>query len=816
MAIAEQPLMPFISVAVPRPVYQCYTYRVPEQLQPAVAVGKRVLIPFGARKLTGYVMGAPDSAPEGTRIKAIIGVLDEHPLFPAAMADFFQWVADYYIHPIGDVIQTALPAGLTVTEKTVYRLTDSGRRFLGEAQPEVSPEPLLRAMNGKPCRYDQLVRAAGGIALHSRLNSWIERGWVAKETAMAPQRARSKTQRVVSAGAPGPHRRLSAQRQQILTLLAARNVVPLADLKQHVPTAASLVRAMARDGQVHIQDRAVFRNLIGEAIAPDQAPELTLEQSDAVHGIRAAFGRGFHTFLLAGVTGSGKTEVYLHLAAEALKKKLPVLVLVPEIALVSQMERAFRARFGDRLAFLHSGLSSGERYDQWRGIARGDSHIAIGARSAIFAPFERLGVVIVDEEHDDSYKQEGALRYNARDLAVVRARKDGAIAVLGSATPSLQSTYNVNIGKYRPVALHQRIDRRSLPSVTVQDLTPVREERGVRRFLTPELIDAMKVTLERREQVLLFLNRRGFANILVCSACGKPLRCDRCAVSLTYHRKINAYKCHHCGFSRAAQSRCSHCGSSEIKRLGLGTEKLESEIQKRFPQACVARMDRDTTRRKGALVQILRRLRERKIDILIGTQMVAKGHDYPHITLVGIVCADLSLSMPDFRAGERTFQLLAQVAGRAGRGESPGRVILQTYNPHHFSIAAACNQDYDAFYRQEIEFRKTLGYPPFTRMVQIRIQGKDSKKTAAYVQQLAVCCHRLRKTGGAFAGVDAMGPIEAPLSRIADHFRWQLLLKSADTGALHQFSRDLLFSPQSPKRTAGVIVGIDVDPLFLM
>jgi primosomal protein N' (replication factor Y) len=480
------------------------------------------------------------------------------------------------------------------------------------------------------------------------------------------------------------------------------------------------------------------------------------------------------------------------------------------------MERAFRARFGDRLAFLHSGLSPGERYDQWRRIASGDTRIAIGARSAIFAPFERLGLVIVDEEHDDSYKQEGALRYNARDLAVVRARKDGAIAILGSATPSLQSTYNVSIGKYEHIALHQRIDQRTLPSVTLQDLTPFREERGVRRFLTPELIDAMTATLARNEQVLLFLNRRGFANVLVCSACGQPLRCDRCDVSLTYHRKINAYTCHYCGFSRPAASCCSHCGSSHIKRLGLGTEKLEAEIQNRFPQACVERMDRDTTRRKGAIVQILRRLRERKIDILIGTQMVAKGHDYPHITLVGIICADLSLSMPDFRAGERTFQLLAQVAGRAGRGEAPGRVILQTYNPHHFCISAARGQDCEAFYRQEIEFRKALGYPPFTRMIQIRIQGKKLQKTSAYAHQLAGLCNRLHRSDDAFADVEVLGPIEAPLSRIADHFRWQLLLKSAHAGALHRFARGLLFSPQSPARAGGISVGIDVDPLFLM
>jgi primosomal protein N' (replication factor Y) len=464
---------------------------------------------------------------------------------------------------------------------------------------------------------------------------------------------------------------------------------------------------------------------------------------------------------------------------------------------------------------LHSGLGHGGRYDQWRRITRGETVVAIGARSALFAPFERLGLVIVDEEHDDSYKQEGALRYNARDMAVVRARLEGAVVVLGSATPSMQSIYNVQQGKFKRVDLFERVDQRLLPHIQIHDLNQLREERGVRRFLTPALMKAILETLGRREQVLLFLNRRGFSSALVCARCGQALLCDRCDISLTYHQKFNAYRCHYCGSSRAATTACGRCGSTKILRLGVGTEQLQAEMQKSFPAARIARMDRDAVRRKGALLQILKALQRREIDILVGTQMVAKGHDYPHITLVGIICADLSLSLPDFRAGERTFQLLAQVAGRAGRGQSPGGVILQTYNPEHFSIMAARNHDHEAFYRQEIEFRKALQYPPFTRMIQLRIHGRNRERTAELADRLGERCTALMRQRVEFAPVDMLGPIEAPLARIAGQYRRQLLLKSRRTDALHGLVRELLFGPQAV-RSSDAAVTIDVDPIFLM
>jgi len=493
-----------------------------------------------------------------------------------------------------------------------------------------------------------------------------------------------------------------------------------------------------------------------------------------------------------------------------------VLVLVPEIALISQMERRFRARFGECVAILHSGLSEGERFDQWGRVLRGEARIAIGARSAVFAPFAELSLVIVDEEHDGSYKQETGLHYNARDLALVRARQLGAVALLGSATPSLQALYSVRAGKYEELRLPKRVEERPLPEVSVVDLRACRDLRGPGRFISAELNRAMGEALGRGEQVLLFLNRRGYATFPVCAACGSALRCRHCDISLTLHQALNAYVCHYCGDSRPVTAVCDGCGSAAIKKLGLGTEKVEAAVRALFPAARVARMDRDTTRRKGEIVSLLKGLHARTIDVLVGTQMVAKGHDFPDITLVGIICADLSLSFPDFRAGERTFQLLAQVAGRAGRGDRPGRVILQTYTPEHFSIRAARDQDVAAFYDQEIGFRRTLGYPPFARLAQLRISDRDRAQARAAAVALGERCRAAAAADAAGRELEVMGPVEAALSRVAGMYRWQILLKSRGIGPLHRVLEGLLAEcPQLTTNPSPRVV-LDVDPLFFM
>ena len=811
------PENPHIEVAVALPVYQTFTYSVPEALGPFVTAGKRVLVPFGRRRVTGYILGTSQDNNPG-EIKPILEVLDEKPLFPRSMIPFFQWISDYYKNPIGNVIKNGLPGGLTLSDHVSVVLTDEGKRILKENQTTPIEREILSLLEAGPIRLNKLSQKLPHNVPAALIQSLQRDGRISKIRELGDVATKFRMERFVSlADARLPLDRLSKPRKKILEILQTEGEIPVAELKKQVPTAARLIRALETDGYVTVREKRIFRDPLGEPIHPDSAPTLSVEQQGVVSQISTCLDQGFATFLLQGVTGSGKTEVYMQVAAETLKKGKCVLVLVPEIALITQMERRFRARFGERIAVLHSGLSAGERYDQWSRILQHDANIAIGARSAIFAPFSDIGLVIVDEEHDTSYKQETNLRYNARDLAVVRAKLNDCLSLLGSATPSLQSYHNASTKKFIEVRLAQRIKRRPMPQIKIVDLRESRGYRGVRRFISPQLHRAVKDTLERKEQVLLFLNRRGFANYALCGSCGKPLRCKHCDISLTFHRKANAFKCHYCGFSRSAVSSCDACGSSEIKKLGLGTEKIEAVINELFPDARVARMDRDTTKRKGSIVKLLKGLRDQTIDILIGTQMIAKGHDFPSITMVGIICADLSLSFPDFRAGERTFQLLAQVAGRAGRGTSPGRVILQTYNPDHFSIMAAKDQDFHSFYTQEMSFRKALNYPPFSRMIQLKISGKDKLKTKDQATHLGDLCQRLKTANQSlYSSVEIMGPIEASLAKIAQRYRWQILLKGVRIKALHQFIGQLLSQNPTMFNNYQVRVVIDVDPITIM
>ena len=807
----------YIDVAVALPVYKTFTYRSPDDFAPLIATGKRVLVPFGRHRVTGYIFGESHISGQ-KQIKSVLDVLDEQPLFPPSMVPFFKWIADYYKYPIGEVVKNALPGGLVVRDYALVTVTTAGREALKKGKMTPAAAKILADLPPGGCREKELRKKIdpqipGALLQTMQVHGWIQRKW---ELAGACTRARQEPV-VRLADSPPSDDGLTGAGKKIMDTLKTGEMRSVKELRAVVPRAAALVKKLEKKGYLTIDTRRVWRDPFGEAIAPDCALALTGEQQKAVDAVCGRLDKGYATFLLQGVTGSGKTEVYLQVAAEVLRTGRTVVVLVPEIALITQMEGRFRARFGECVGVLHSGLSAGERYDQWSRLRQGKATIAIGARSAIFAPVDNPGVIIVDEEHDPSYKQEGKLRYNARDLAVVRAQQNGCIALLGSATPSVQSYYNVTANKFLTLRLEQRIEQRALPPVRIVDLRQNRDARGVRRFISAQLHQAMKQTLARGEQVLLFLNRRGYASFPVCAACGKPVRCKHCDISLTWHQRANVYRCHYCGYSRSATSNCEFCGSSSIKRLGLGTEKVEAAVASLFPTARIARMDHDTTRRKGAIIKLLKGLQNKAIDILVGTQMVAKGHDFPNITLVGIICADLSLSFPDFRAGERTFQLLAQVAGRAGRGDAPGQVILQTYNPEHFSIAAARQQDFDAFYRQEIGFRQALTYPPFSRMVQLKVSGRDFRKTEAHVRQLGNVCRRQKAAAAEpFRSLEIMGPIEASLARIAGRHRWQILLKSTSAGALHRFVDHLLRDHSSLFSSAKVQVAIDVDPVFMM
>lgn len=804
-----------VAVAVVLPVYETFSYSVPTHFSDQARPGMRVLVPFGRRTVTGYLIG-PDRRTDCREIKQILDVSDDHPLFPESLIPFFRWIAGYYMYPLGQVINTALPAGLNMIDIAVLTIDEAGTRPPAWSSAGPVEKSILSALSEGPASIKQLHKKIGHPVPWALIHRMRQRRWIKLDRRIEGGRIRPKTIRMVSLKeGEHPAHRLSRQRRVICDILKAEGDLSVPALKKRIPTAATLVREMHKAGQVAVYEKTVRRDPFGDPIEPDAPPRLTDEQARAVRKMAPHLGRGFKTVLLSGVTGSGKTEVYLRLTRAALSKKMRVLVLVPEIGLISQTERRFRARFGETVAVLHSGLSRGERYDQWLRIVNGKAAIAIGARSCIFAPFPDVGLIIVDEEHDASYKQESGLRYNARDLAVVRGRHHKALVILGSATPSIQSWHNVTVGKYDHATLSQRINRQPLPEIQTVDLSRFRDERGIQRYITPQLQREIRSTLDDGNQALIFLNRRGFSAFPICAHCGQALRCKNCDISLTLHKQANAFRCHYCGFARAASSACPSCGSEDIRLLGMGTEKIQEAMVQLFPDARVARMDRDTMNRKGAIVRLLKDLRQRRIDILVGTQMVAKGHDFPGITLVGVVCADLTLNFPDFRSGERTFQLLAQVAGRAGRGEHPGKVVLQTFNPDHFTIGAATDQDFKKFFDQEIGFRKALAYPPFSRMVAVRISGKDPRKTAEMARRIGADGRQML-TGAGAGRVKLLGPIEAPLARIANRHRWQLLISSPDTAGLHRLVHELIFGPDAAPVGRGITVSVDVDPFFLM
>jgi len=806
----------YLEIAVALPVWGPFTYRVPADLVAAAVPGRRVLVPFGPRRVTGYVLGPAAEAP-AAELKDILDVLDEECLFTEDMIPFFRWAAAYYIHPLGEVIKGALPGGLNLYEFNQYAITEVACQLPDHSVLSGPEKAVLACLKNGACRLKELNAHLDRPVPGRLLHAMEQCGWVRRKKTLVGGRTKPKREKMVRLLRRSiPGKRLTPQRQAVIALLDGPGEAPLQQLRQTLPNAAAIVRGMAVRGFVDVIERTAYRDPFGEPIVPDHPPELTPEQQQAMDAIQQAGIKGFAPILLEGVTGSGKTEVYLRMVAATIARQKTALVLVPEIALIAQTERRFRARFGESVAVLHSGLSTGERLDQWMRILHGKADIVIGARSAIFAPLKNLGLIVVDEEHDPSYKQESNLRYNARDLAVVRAQQCACPVLLGSATPSVQTYHNAQNNRFAHIRMQQRVSGQPLPTVDIVDLGSVRHERGLRKHLTPELVAAIRETLAKGEQTLLFLNRRGYANYPHCSSCGEPVRCRNCSITLTYHRETNAYRCHYCGHSRAANQPCQACGSAKLWHFGLGTEKLQEAMQQLFPEARTARMDRDTTRRKGSLLRILKDLRKGAIDILIGTQMVAKGHDFPNITLVGIVCADTALNFPDFRSSERTFQLLAQVAGRAGRGERAGRVILQTYTPDHFTITAARKQDYAAFYRQETRFRNELIYPPYCRMIQLLVTGKDRQATRDTAADLGVAGRTLLSSDPAYQGITLMGPAEAALHQVAGRFRWQLLAKGPQAAALNRFARQLMEGAESARKRPPAKVIVDVDPLFMM
>ncbi|OPY57198.1 MAG: Primosomal protein N' [Pelotomaculum sp. PtaU1.Bin035] len=721
-----------------------FHYAVPPELWDKVDVGARVLVPFGGRRLAGYVVGF--GYPGGAvNIKEIAGVLDAWQVFTPELLALARWMAESYLCSTAEALQRILSPRLQVKGTRVVKHL---RTTLSEAELEIFISSLDRAP-----KQAAVLRTAVKCP-----------GLTRKELADAAEVSPSVVDSLVEKG--------------IL--------------------AVSAEEVLCRPGRP------------AGSFAKIETLDLNAGQKDALEKVAGAIRqRSFGVFLLHGVTGSGKTEVYLRAIAAVLETSRQALALVPEISLTPQMVDLFRERFGGQVAVLHSALSGMERYGEWRRVKEGAAPVVLGTRSAVFAPMPSPGLFVIDEEHESSYKQDGHLRYHAREIALKRAQLAGAVVLLGSATPSLESQFRASAGgPYQLVTLNERIDGRSLPPVRVVDMRREQKE-GHRGIFSRVLIAAVSRRLEEREQTLLFLNRRGFASFVICRECGMVFKCPRCDISLTYHQD-GRLRCHYCNYTVGLPDRCPGCGSYHIGQFGAGTQKVEEEARRFFPGARILRMDSDSTARKGSHAQIVNAFRDRRADILIGTQMIAKGLDFPGVTLVGVINADTTLHMPDFRAAERTFQLLTQVAGRSGRGSLPGEALIQTYCPEHYSITAAAAHDCNKFYQNEMPVRRSLGYPPFGHLARLLLTHEDEetvKKGAALVKELLN-----NLLPGEKKSVSILGPAPAPLGKIKDRFRWQLVLKAYNRNLLRDIIKEGLSVLEKNHSSFKPAINVDINP----
>jgi len=815
-------------VAILRPVETLFDYVVPAHLEEQVRVGSRVWAPFGARPAEGVVTALqPGASPAraGARgLRAIARLVDEATI-PAGLVELAAWISDYYLAPPGEVMRLLLPASGRAALRRTARLSDEGRRAaaaLQAALPSAAEAARLEGLSPTARRaLAQLGAATGGALDAARLpeagvRALAAAGLVAVEEEMRTRAAESEA--LVRAARPlvdGELARAPKQRAVYEAIAAAAGGISVEALRASEPRAAEAVRALAKAGLVAVERREVRRDpFAGRPVEGVTPPPLTPAQEVAVGRLTNALDENrYAPFLLQGVTGSGKTEVYLRVIDGALARGRQALVLVPEISLTPQLGARFRGRFGDRVAILHSGLTDAERAAAYRRIQRGEVAIALGARSAVFAPLERLGVVVVDEEHDPSFKQQDGVRYHGRDVAMRRARAAGAVAVLGSATPSLETWHAAQAGRLELLVLPERANARPMPSVEIIDLRQHKLPEA--SLLSAPLAKAITETLAFGEQAILFLNRRGFSTFILCRTCGKGQRCRDCSVTLTYHRGIDRVVCHYCGFRSAPPTECGACGGRALERLGAGTEHAEAEVQARFPTARVARLDRDTAEGRG-LMRILDGMRAREIDIVVGTQMITKGHDFPGVTLVGVLLADHGMGLPDFRAAERTYQLLEQVAGRAGRGDRAGRVLVQTYQPEHPAIVAAREHAYERFVEGELAARVELGYPPASRAACVHIDGADPMAVREAAEAVARACRAAAARAPAEEEVMVLGPAEAPIGRLRGRTRWQVFVKARSPSSLRVLGRASTRAVEEAGRAGRVRVAVDVDPTSLL
>src|SRR5271168_4075955 len=816
----------FCDVALPVPLDRVFTYSVNDEAEPP-AVGCRVIVPFRNEKLTGIVTRVHEEQPP-VEAKPIVAVLDAAPLLDHDLMELAAWIGNYYIAPLGEVFRSMLPLIAEVKHQTLYRIADKGREALYASANQGSSRRSRKSTEDQDIEYNVLnyleageaarvskLRSATGATL-DLLNGMLRKKWIVRETS-AVQRDARRTVRYAVLVHEVRIPKLNANQQTLLAELAgAGGELALAELRR-LDLPESTLGTLIRRGLVRIEERAADFHLSslqihGSSIAHTLNPAQQAAFDTIVRSIATA---AFQPALLHGVTGSGKTAVYLAAMQAALDAGHSAILLVPEIGLTPAMAAQLYTAFGGHVALLHSALAPEERAEQWHRIRVGDARIVVGTRSAIFAPVSKLGLIIVDEEHDASYKQEENPRYHARDVAVMRAKLNSATVLLGSATPSLESWRNATTGKYSLIELRQRVADRPLPVVELVDMRKEFQETGQEQLFSRQLIEETQATLDRGEQAIILLNRRGYSFVVMCRACGEKLQCENCAISLTYHRPIaddqdpsptgQRLQCHYCGYKRIVPKVCPACESEHLHFLGAGSQQGEQRLQKIFPHARIGRMDRDTVRGRYDMERLLTRLHSGEINLLVGTQMIAKGHDIHGVTLVGVVGCDHALGLPNFRAAERVFQLLTQVSGRAGRGELPGRVLVQTYHTDHYAIRFAAAHDFRAFAEKELQFRRWMHYPPFAALANLIVQSPRMEEAAAWSTQLGKW---LAKTQ--FDGVRILGPATAPISRLKRIYRFHFVIKAEKRTALARTLRSALTQADAldiPRRS----LVVDVD-----
>jgi primosomal protein N' (replication factor Y) len=741
----------YAEVAVPLHVFQTFTYRLSAEQSAEAKVGARLVVPLGRNVVTSYIISLLDELPQNLSeidIKDAESVIDASPVCGPEILQLARWVADYYACPLGEVIKAALPPGMTLKKRSAASfIKPKLRRFVRLQQPHAEEQKLTDAQ------------------------------------------------------------------RRVLSTLESNGPMLLQSLLKSAEVSASTVSSLEKKALVETYVEAIRRDPLTESLGVSaEEHTLTIAQSSVLEQIESQMNSGtYSAFLLHGVTGSGKTEIYMRAMCQALSLGRSAMMLVPEIALTPVFSRRLRARFGDQVAIFHSSLQKGERFDEWTRVRNGEARVVIGTRSAVFAPVQNLGLIVVDEEHESSYRQQESPYYNARDVAIVRAQKESATVVLGSATPSLESFHNAHKGKYHFVTLPERVNARPMAEAKIVDMRNVFARHAKPRVFSDELLEAIRETRERGEQSIILLNRRGYSSFILCRSCGETIQCPNCDVTLTYHRSERVIVCHYCNHREAVPRVCPSCAKKYIYYVGEGTEQLEEMLKLLFPALRVARIDRDTTARRKVFEQSLADFSAGKLDTLVGTQMLAKGHDFPNVTLVGVVSVDAGLALPDFRSAERTFQLITQVAGRAGRGDRPGRVLIQTYHPYHYALRHACAQDYEGFYEEELRYRQNHSYPPFVALASLLVHGPDLGRVRSDSLELRKQLDLVNQE----RKCRILGPAPAPLSRLKGQHRFQLLIKSRSRKELREVA-DSALRAVAEKGLNMRGINLEIDPVSIM